>query len=330
MNAEKRILVVGAGGFAGGYLLRELLGRIPGNQEQKGGGNEIHATLMEGERLSPELTENKRLTVHRLDITDAEAVFSLMEEVRPHCVYHLAALSSAALSWKKPALTVRINVEGAVNLLEAVRTAPARVLLIGSGEEYGKALPEEMPLREDHPLRPQNPYAVTKMAQNHLGRLYASAYGLEIISVRAFNHIGPGQAPQFVASDFCRQTARIEKGMQEPVISVGNLSAVRDFTDVRDVARAYRLLMERGISGKTYNVGGGTVCSIQELLDRILALSPASVSVEKDPSRFRPVDAPKICADISEIRRDTGWEPYIPLDTTLRETLDYWRNAECG
>ncbi|HOV40413.1 MAG TPA: GDP-mannose 4,6-dehydratase [Oscillospiraceae bacterium] len=309
-----RALVVGAGGFAGHYLLKEL----------ESSGAEVFATKLEGERI-----DNPGAEVSNLDITDMEAVFSLFGKIRPDCVYHLAAQSSAALSWKKPQLTMNVNVIGAINVLEAVReiNSKARVLLIGSGEEYGNVLGEEIPIKESNPVRPANIYAVSKLAQNLVGGLYFKAYGTDIISVRAFNHIGPMQAQTFVASDFCRQAAMIEKGLKEPVIYVGNLSAVRDFTDVRDVVRAYRLLMEKGVSGKTYNVGGGTVCSIEELLDRILKLSGAKIRVEVDKEKLRPIDTPKICADISEIKKDTGWIPVIDLDKTLSDTLDFWRKT---
>lgn len=303
--------MIGAGGFVGRYLLEELRGT-----------GELFAT-----KLPQETLLDVPAQVLDLDITQSEAVFSLLEEIRPDCVYHLAAQSSAALSWKKPQLTVNINVIGALNVLEAVRALElkVRVLLIGSGEEYGGILPEEIPIKETTPVRPANPYAVSKLAQNLLGGLYAKAYGMDLLSVRAFNHIGPGQAPAFVASDFCRQVALIERGEQPPVISVGNLSAVRDFTDARDVVRAYRLLMEKGVSGRTYNVGGGTVCTIRELLDRILSHSECAIRVETDPARLRPIDTPEISADISRLTEDTGWAPARSLDETLLDTLAYWR-----
>ena len=307
-----RALVIGAGGFAGHYLLEELTKS----------SDEIYATKLPNETITG--TTAKILD---LDITNVEAVFSLFEEIRPDCVYHLAAQSSAALSWKKPQLTMNINVIGALNVLEAIRALnlKSRVLLIGSGEEYGNVLPAEIPIKESTMVRPANIYAVSKLTQNLLGGLYLKAYGMDIISVRAFNHIGPMQADIFVASDFCKQVAMIEKGRKEPVISVGNLSAIRDFTDARDVVKAYTLLMSKGISGKTYNVGGGTVCKISELLDRILKLSSAQIKVEIDQSRLRPIDTPEISADISELRKDTGWTPSKTLDETLLDTLEYWR-----
>lgn len=307
------VLVIGAGGFVGHYLL-DALSKTNDN---------IFATKLESEKINS--TGSK---IYDLDITDAEAVSSLFEEVRPDCVYHLAAQSSAALSWKKPQLTMNINVIGVLNILETIRALDlkTRLLLVGSGEEYGYVRPEDIPIKEDTPVHPANIYAVSKLTQNLIGGLYVKAYDMDIISVRAFNHIGPMQAPAFVASDFSKQVADIEKGLNAPEIHVGNLEAIRDFTDVRDVVRAYLLIMSKGIKGKTYNVGGGTVCKISEILSRILVLSDIKIDVITDKDKLRPLDAPEISADISLLKADTDWKPEYPLDQTLKEMLDYWRS----
>lgn len=304
-----KTLVIGAAGFVGEYLLRELSKR----------DEELYAT-----KLPAEKADFPGVIFKDLDITDNEAVVSLLTEIRPDRIYHLAALSSAKASWKLPQLTMNINIIGTLNIMEAMRehSPESRLLLIGSGEEYGLVNPEEVPIKETVQVRPQNPYAVSKLAQNLLGGLYQKAYGLDIRSVRAFNHIGPHQLPVFAAADFCRQVAEIERGVKAPVLRVGNLSAKRDFTDVRDVVRAYVSVMEKGVPGKTYNVGGGTVCTIDELLKKILSLSSADISVEVDPDKLRPVDAPEISADISELTKDTGFTPSISLEQTLREMLD--------
>ena len=235
-----------------------------------------------------------------------------------------------ALSWKNPNLTIDINVKGTANVLEALRAAkrPARLLLIGSGEEYGHVLPEEVPIGEDNTLRPGNIYAATKATQNMLGSIYARAYQLDVLMVRAFNHIGPEQRPMFVVADFCKQVADIEKGKSDPVMRVGNLAARRDFTDVRDVVRAYALLVQRGEAGQVYNVGSGRAVSIQQLLDQILAYARVKIDVQVDSARLRPVDVPIIEADIRKLHTATGWQPEIPLAQTIRQTLDYWRGAE--
>ncbi len=176
-------------------------------------------------------------------------------------------------------------------------------------------------------MRPGNIYAATKACQDMLGKIYADAYDLDVMMVRAFNHVGPAQNPMFVVASFCKQIAEIEAGLCQPVLQVGNLSAKRDFTDVRDVVRAYTMLLERGRSGEVYNVGSGKAIAISELLEKIVALSSAQIAVQVDPARLRPVDIPIIEADISRLQRDTGWKPAVPLEQTLGDTLCYWRKA---
>lgn len=309
-----KALIVGAAGFVGHYLIEHLRDDC---------GCSVSAT-----KLANETVDCAGVTVVDLNILDTEEVVSLLASVRPDWIFHLAAQSSVSVSWKNPALTIDVNIKGAVNVLDAVRGLDytPRVLLIGSGEEYGHVRPEEIPLREDSPLRPGNIYAATKVCQEMLGRIYVDAYKMDIMMVRAFNHIGPGQSPTFVVSDFCKQVAEIEAGKHQPVISVGNLSAKRDFTDVRDVVRAYSLLMLRGKNGKTYNVGSGHAIEIGEILKRILDLSTAKIEVKFDADRLRPVDIPVIEADIKSLRSATGWTLKIDLDDTLRETLDFWRD----
>ena len=226
--------------------------------------------------------------------------------------------------------TAKNPVKGAVNLLEALRELfyKPRVIMVGSGEEYGHIKPGDTPIKEDTLLDPGNIYAATKACQNMLGRIYADAYDLELIMVRAFNHIGPGQLPIFVVSDFCKQVVDIELGKKEPVMYVGNLSAKRDFTDVRDVVRAYAALAESGVKGESYNVGSGHAVEIREILDLIISRSSADIKVETDPAKIRPVDVPIIEADISKIKAATGWEPQIPLEQTIDETLADWRRKE--
>ncbi len=244
-----KALIIGAAGFVGGYLIKELASA----------GWEVHVSCLPSEKTEGECT------VHTLDILDGDGVKAIFDEIQPDIVYHLAAQSSVALSWKKPQLTAEVNVIGTINVLEAARDAvkkDMRIVLIGSGEEYGYIRQDACPLSEDEVLRPGNIYAATKACQGMLGEIYARAYKMDIVMVRAFNHSGPAQAEIFVISDFCKQAAEIEKGMREPVISVGNLEAMRDFTDVRDVVRAYRLLGKKGRSGQVYNVGRGRACPL--------------------------------------------------------------------
>lgn len=308
----KKALVVGAAGFVGAYLIKEL-------EKQ---GFEIYATKLHNEQFR---IENGN--VCDLNILNKESIISLLFDIRPDCIFHLAAQSSVGVAWKKPCLTVDVNINGSINLMDAIRELyyKPRTLLIGSGEEYGYIRLEENPISEENLLRPGNIYAATKACQNMVGNIYARAYDMEIISVRAFNHIGPGQAPMFVVSDFCKQVAEIEKGLKEPVIYVGNLNAKRDFTDVRDVVKAYVKLMEKGVAGETYNVGSGNARTIQMMLELILKMSGKIIEIKIDRNKLRPVDVPIIQADITKIKTKVGWYPEIPLEQTLCETLDYWR-----
>lgn len=309
-----KALVIGAAGFVGNYLLRHLKTTYSW---------QLHATKLPHENIL-----FNDAAVHDLDILNKEAIKQLLSEIQPDYIFHLAAQSSVALSWKRPDLTVDINIKGCINLLDAIRdlNLHPRTLLIGSGEEYGHIKPEETPITEDTLTRPGNLYAATKACQNMIGRIYAKAYQMDIIMVRAFNHIGPEQSPVFVVSDFCRQTAMIEKGMNPPVIHVGNLEACRDFTDVRDVVRAYGLLIQNGSAGEIYNIGSGKAVKIRDILDKIISLSSVPIKVEVDAERLRPVDVPIIEADISKTISCIPWKPEISLDTTVEETLEYWRN----
>ena len=315
ISEMKKALVLGAGGFVGRYLIEHL------NKEC---GYEVVATKLPSEKVGTDLAK-----VRDLDILDKEAIVSLLFEERPDYIFHLAAQSSVSVAWNNPQLTIDINIKGAVNLMDAIRELfyKPRVLIIGSGEEYGHIRPGETPIPEDNRLNPGNIYAATKACQNMIASIYSKAYDMELIMVRAFNHIGPAQSPIFVVSDFCKQIAEIELGMREPVMYTGNLSAKRDFTDVRDVVRAYGLLASHGVKGETYNVGRGKAYEIREILNKIIALSDAEIKVETDPAKIRPVDVPIIEADITKIQNATGWSPIIPIDDTLKEVLDYWRRT---
>lgn len=305
-------MIIGAAGFVGHYLIKHLQNL----------GKEVHVT-----KLPHETVAGNGFSVHNLDIMDKEAIISLLFDLRPDHIYHLAAQSSVGLAWKNPGLTIDVNIKGSVNVLDAIRELyyKPRVLLIGSGEEYGHIREGETPIHEETMLRPGNIYAATKVCQNMIGSIYAQAYDMQLIMVRAFNHIGPTQASAFVVADFCKQVAEIEKGLRAPVMYVGNLNAKRDFTDVRDVVRAYAMLIEQGVPGETYNIGSGDAKSIQEILSMILSLSTADIKIEIDPNKLRPVDVPIIEADTAKIRKLTGWTPGITLKQTIQETMDYWR-----
>jgi GDP-4-dehydro-6-deoxy-D-mannose reductase len=309
-----KALIIGAAGFVGHYLINHLVHDC---------GWSVAVT-----RLENEVIEQADVDQYVLNILDKEAIIQVLKEVHPDCIFHLAAQSSVALSWKNPALTIDINIKGSINVLDAIRELDfsPRILLIGSGEEYGHILPNETPISESNHTRPGNVYAATKVCQNMLGKLYADAYQMDIVMVRAFNHVGPKQSPLFVVSDFCKQVAEIEKGLHKPIIKVGNLSAKRDFTDVRDVVRAYSLLIKKGLAGETYNVGSGKAIAIEEILNLILSFATVAISVEVDPTKLRPVDVPIIEADIKKLQECTGWKQTINIEQTIISSLDYWRS----
>ncbi len=309
-----KVLIVGAAGFVGSYLAAALQNEF---------GMDVAMTKLPHEKL----TGMDGMAVYDLNILNKEDVVELLMSVRPDYIIHLAAQSSVSVAWKNPGLTVDVNIKGSLNVMDAVRELyyKPKVLLIGSGEEYGHIRPGETPIKEDNNLRPGNIYAATKACQNMIGSIYAKAYDMHLMMVRAFNHIGPNQAPLFVVADFCKQVAEIEKGLREPVMYVGNLAAKRDFTDVRDVVRAYGLLIQKGEAGETYNVGSGHAVAISEILDMIIANSSCDIKVEVDPNKLRPVDVPIIEADTTKLKQTTGWEQRISLEQTIRETLEYWR-----
>lgn len=311
----KKALIIGAAGFVGNYLIDHI---------QQNCLWSIVVTKMPQEIIAKE-----NITIYDLDILNRESIEKLLEVEKPDYIFHLAAQSSVSLSWKNPGITVDVNIKGSLNVLDAIRNQKLspRILMIGSGEEYGHIREEDTPIQEDTVLRPGNLYAATKACQGMIGSIYTKAYGMDIMMVRAFNHVGPGQAPLFVVSDFCKQVVEVERGLQEAVIHVGNLSAKRDFSDVRDVVNAYCLLMKYGEAGQTYNVGSGEAIAIETILQSILQQSQKEIEINIDPQKLRPVDVPIIEADISKLVACTNWERTIPLEVTIKDTLSFWRDT---
>ena len=311
-----RALVTGAGGFVGKHLCDYLLAHT----DWKLLGTVYPHPVQDGQ---PE----PRLQLRYADLRDREGVRALVDEVQPGYIFHLAAQASVPASFADPWDTLENNIRAELNLLEAVRQSEREVcvLVVGSNEEYGAPEPDELPQTEDSPLRPTNPYAVSKIAQDLLGLQYYLAYKVAVVRVRPFNHTGPGQSPRFVVPAFASQIARIEAGLQEPVIKVGNLDAARDFSDVRDIVRAYHLAVTRGEPGEVYNLASGRAQSIRGLLETLLSYSRAEIRIEKDPERYRPVDVPVAFGSAEKFRQQTGWEPRIPFEQTLRDVLEYWR-----
>ncbi len=308
-------LITGAGGFVGGHLCTYLLSHTDW---------EIVGTVFGQEETH---SSNPRLQLRTADLRQPDVVETLIDDVKPDSIFHLAAQSFVPDAFSDPWHTLENNIRSQLNLLEAVRKSnhETTFLVIGSNEEYGAPNPDELPQTEDNPLRPNNPYAVSKVGQDFLGLQYHLAYGIPVVRVRPFNHTGPGQSSRFVTPAFASQIARIEAGQQEPVVKVGNLEAARDFTDVRDIVQAYHLAVTEGKVGEVYNLASGEPHSIQELLDMLLSYSKMDIRVERDPERYRPVDVPVVCGSAEKFYQRTGWEPQIPFEQTLQDTLDYWR-----
>jgi GDP-4-dehydro-6-deoxy-D-mannose reductase len=263
-----------------------------------------------------------------MDVTDAYGVLSTIGSLRPTHIFHLAAQSFVPTSRKAPQETFTVNAIGTINILEAAKVLEldTKIHIAGTSEEYGYVKPEELPVTEKNPLRPLNPYAVSKVAADLAGQQYHRSYGLQVVITRAFNHTGPRRGDAFAESNFSKQIAQIEKGLQEPVIKVGNLESARDFSDVRDVVRAYWLALKKGEPGKVYNISSGRAIRLGDLLDRLLAQSRVkNIRIEQDPQRLRPSDVPHLPGDSSKFREATGWLPQIALDRTLKDLLDYWR-----
>jgi GDP-4-dehydro-6-deoxy-D-mannose reductase len=311
-----RLLVTGAAGFVGGHLLAHL------REERR--DLEVHGVVLPGGAGS---WRPIGVRVVEADLEDPAQAAHAVEASRPDRIVHLAGQASVHRSWADPAGTLRTNVLGVVHLLDAVRLQGLRpaVLVVGSADEYGPASPDEQPLKETVPRRPASPYAVSKVAQAALASLYGPAGGMRVVATRTFPHTGPGRGEMFAESSFARQIAEIETGLRPPVVEVGNLDAVRDFSDVRDVVRAYGLLLESGRGGEAYNVCSGRGRRIGDLLDALLGASSAKVEVRVDPARLRPVDVPVLVGDPSKLVADTGWQPRIPFERTLGDLLDDWR-----
>jgi GDP-4-dehydro-6-deoxy-D-mannose reductase len=263
----------------------------------------------------------------KCDVTRLDQFSRLVKRVKPDQVYHLAALTSVGWSFSHPLETIDTNIRGTLNLLEIVRNLkkPVKILVVGSSDIYGKVLPKEVPISEERPLLPVSPYGVSKAACDLLAYQYFKSYGIQVIRARSFNHSGPRQNTGFVIPDFAWQIARIEHRKQPPVLKVGNLSAKRDISDVRDVARAYLALMAKGEAGEAYNICSQKAYKIEHILRMLLALSKKRIKVEKDKEKNRPAEIPILLGNNKKIRKDTGWKPKINIQQTLEDTLNFWR-----
>src|SRR5579859_6168777 len=293
-------LITGAGGFVGGHLAAFLRAQ---------GGLDLHGTLLTGE-TRPELAA-LGVTLHSIDLRETETVRQMLSKVRPSRIYHLAGQAFVPQSFSAPWETIENNVRAPLNLLQTVHELglnDTRVLVVGSAEMYGAVSPDQLPLTESTPFAPSSPYSVSKVTQDLLALQYHLSYKLFTVRMRPFNHIGPGQNARFSVSAFASQIAQIELGMTEPIVYVGDLSAQRDFTDVRDIVRAYYLALEHGEPGAAYNVCGGVTRRMQDVLERLIGLSDRPITVQVDPERLRPVEIPCLLGDYSALRARTGWQ----------------------
>lgn len=312
-----RALITGVSGFVGSHLAEHLLQlgdwTVAGTVYGGGDGNIRHL--------------RERLKLYEAELSALETVQGIVEDSQPDVIFHLAAQPVPSLSRIDPWYTLENNIRLQVNVLEAItRVAPQAVtLVIGSSEEYGQVAEADLPLTELAPLRPTSPYGVSKIAQDFLGLQYHLSHGVRAIRMRPFNHIGPRQRRGFVAPDFASQIAEIEAGLRAPVMSVGQLDVARDFSDVRDIVRGYVLAAQHGIPGEVYNIGACEAHTVRELLELLLVNAKARVDVRQDPGRLRSADTPRIVGDCSKLRDQTGWEPQIPFEQTVKDVLDYWR-----
>lgn len=315
-----RVLITGITGFAGSHLAEYVLAEHPDAH--------VFGTMRWRSRTENIRDIESKVELIECDLRDLSSVKQSIERVRPDRIFHLAAQSFVPSSWNAPAESLSTNILGQLNIFESVRALELDpwIQLACSSEEYGMVYENEVPIKETNPLRPLSPYAVSKVGQDYLGYQYCQSFGMKIVRTRAFNHDGPRRGDVFVSSNFARQLVRIEKGKQEPEIHVGNLEARRDFTDVRDIVRAYWLALDGKCEpGEAYNICSGTDYRIKDVLDTLIEMSGQKVEIKEDPARLRPSDVPVLVGDASKFHAATGWEPKIPYEQTLADMIDYWR-----
>jgi GDP-4-dehydro-6-deoxy-D-mannose reductase len=296
-----KILITGVNGFVGPYLAKEL-----------------HPAEIVGIDTSESCSVHD-ISYYKADLLDVKNLHTMIGREKPNIIFHLAGISSVQMSWSNPELTHKINAIGTKNLLNAITSLKTKFIFISTAEVYG--IPEEIPINELHAVNPQNPYAKSKLEAEQ----FVKKSGFSYIILRSFQHIGPGQKAGFVCADFAQQIAEVEKGKKEHVIYVGNLDVIRDFTDVRDVVKAYALAMTKAIPGEIYNIASGNGYVIKDILDIFLSMSSVKIQVKVDPHKMRPVKIPRQVGDYSKFFKQTGWKPKITLAQSLKDILNYWR-----
>jgi len=314
-----KALITGIDGFVGSHLAEFLLSK----------GCQVSGIVHHLKSAENINHIKDQLTLYECDIRDGAKLNEIISQGKPDEVYHLAAIAHVPTSYRDPKLTLDVNLYGSLNLFEAVKSVSRdiKVLYVGSASEYGEVREADLPIDEDVLLRPVDPYSVSKASTDLLAYQYFKSFDMHIVRVRPFNHIGPRQSPDYVVSSFAKQIAEIEKSLREPVITVGNLEAKRDFTDVRDMVRAYWLALQKGERGEVYNICSEKAISIKDLLDKLLAMSNKDIEVRQDPKKLRPSGVPLLLGDPTKFKGTTGWKPEIPFEKTLQDTLDYWRKG---
>jgi len=310
-------LITGITGFVGSHMAEFLLEK----------GHQVHGLKRWRSPMNNIWHIQDKISLHDCDLNDPKSVFEIIRKIKPERIYHLAAQSFVPASFNNPTETLRTNIIGTANLLNAILLTEInpKIHICSSSEVYGQVLPNETPIDENNPLRPQSPYAVSKVGEDLLSQQYYRSHKLHTIITRAFTHTGPRRGDVFVESSFAKQIAMIEKGLQKPILKVGNLNSIRTFCDVRDTINAYYLVLEKGRAGEVYVVGGNETMTIGQMLDKLLLMSDIKVKVEVDPLLLRPADVTLQIPNTKKLQDATGWKPVIPVEQTLRDLLNYWR-----
>jgi len=317
---KKKILITGITGFVGSHLAEYIL-------SLKNKNLEIHG--IRRWRSPVDNIENilDKIELHYCELLDLKSTIEVISKIKPDIIFHLAAQSYVVTSFNAPVNTLETNACGTINLLEAIRLSKIDpvVHICSSSEVYGQVRKEEVPIKESQPFRPASPYAVSKVAEDMVAYQYFISYGIKTITTRMFTHTGPRRGEVFASSAFAKQIARIESGLQEPVVHVGNLKSIRTFCDVRDTVRAYWILVNKCPAGEVYNIGGQRTMTVGEMLKILLSLTNKKIKVKVEPYLLRPSDVTLQIPDISKFQKLTHWKPEIPLEKTLEDLLNYWR-----
>src|SRR5258706_6530386 len=314
-----KVFITGISGFAGSYLGELLVDN----------GHEVLGTYLRDEGLANLASIKNKLDLIKVNLLDEKSIQDIILEKKPDVIYHLAALASPSKSFKNPVETLTNNITAEINILEGARNGnliDTKIFIVASGDMYGLVEAQNLPINENTPFKPTNPYAVSKITQDYLALQYFLTYKLQVIRARPFNHIGPRQGLGFVVADFAKKIIDIEKGHVEPLLKVGNLDAKRDFTDVRDMVKAYALLAEKGIPGEAYNIGSGISHSIKDIVTLMQSRAKVKFAISYDESLMRPSDNPELTCNADKMKKLTGWKPEILLEKTIEDILDYWRS----